>query len=385
MVNGEEMAGIRPDESSQGGSDMVVKKISAKKKRIWKKKLFGSRKLRSVVLLNLVTIAYASNILVVKEVETSMDPAAFSAVRFVLSAMPFLPFVFEARNDVQIRKAGLELGLWMGLGQLMEAFGLLTAEAGRASFISLFTVIVVPLFENMLGTLVPVHTWFGILMSVLGMAMLECSGAPPNVGDLLNFLSAVFFGLHTLRTEHITRKTKKGNFLALLGYEVSVIAIISTIWYLIGGTCEAIQDGASEPWSWPIIWDHMVAFPWIPALYTGVLSTGFCLWAEIDAMRDVSATEAAVIYGMEPIWGAAFAWFILGERWELPGWIGAALVLGGSLTVQMYDFYHQESRKTQKKNNAAKLLVVSQPQKQMKSLTTAPVVVNPKGIDKLNK
>ena len=69
-----------------------------------------------------------------------MDPAAFSAVRFAVSAIPFLPFVFRARNDAQTRKAGMELGLWISLGYLIEALGLLTAEAGRASFLSLFTV-----------------------------------------------------------------------------------------------------------------------------------------------------------------------------------------------------------------------------------------------------
>lgn len=69
-----------------------------------------------------------------------MDPAAFSAVRFAVSAIPFLPFVFRARRDVQTRKAGLELGLWVSLGYLVEALGLLTSEAGRASFFSFVTV-----------------------------------------------------------------------------------------------------------------------------------------------------------------------------------------------------------------------------------------------------
>ena len=46
------------------------------------------------------------------------------------------------------------------------------------------------------------------------------------------------------------------------------------------------------------------------------------------AMRDVSATETAIIYGLEPVWGSAFAWFLLGERWGATGRVGAALVLG---------------------------------------------------------
>lgn len=49
---------------------------------------------------------------------------------------------------------------------------------------------------------------------------------------------------------------------------------------------------------------------------------------QLLAMRSVSATEAAVIFTLEPLWGAAFAWFLLGERWGLRGWIGAAFILG---------------------------------------------------------
>lgn len=49
---------------------------------------------------------------------------------------------------------------------------------------------------------------------------------------------------------------------------------------------------------------------------------------QMAAMRDVSAAETAIIYGLEPVWGAGFAWFLLGERWGASGWIGAALVLG---------------------------------------------------------
>lgn len=174
----------------------------------------------------------ASNIPVVKEVEAIMDPATFTVVRFAMSAIPFIPFVWQARGDVRIRNAGIELGFWVSLGYLMQALGLLTSDAGRASFISMFTVsfladpllcsekivvmreflklqfwynfwvnfyqvIVVPLLDGMLGAEVPSLTWFGAVVSILGVAMLESSGSPPCVGVLsfLTFLcySVVYF------------------------------------------------------------------------------------------------------------------------------------------------------------------------------------------------
>ncbi|GAB4840414.1 hypothetical protein Ancab_021182 [Ancistrocladus abbreviatus] len=306
------------------------------KRSLWQRIFFPSKRVRGIILLNLITVVYASNIPVVKEVEATMDPAAFSVFRFAVSAIPFVPFAFRARNDAHTRRAGVELGVWVSLGYLMQALGLLTSDAGRSSFISMLTVIVVPLLEGMLGVKVPALTWFGALMSVIGVAMLESSGSPPCVGDLLTFLSAVFFGVHMLRTERIARITNKENYLPLLGYEVCVIAVLSIMWYFIGGWCAGTQGWDPHSWSWKLLWESLVSVPWIPAIYTGFFSTGLCLWVEMAAMRDISATETAIIYGLEPVWGAGFAWFFLGERWGPAGWVGAALIIGASLMVQIF-------------------------------------------------
>ncbi|KAJ6677098.1 hypothetical protein OIU85_010293 [Salix viminalis] len=327
-------------------SDRVGLVSSIVKKQPWRKVLFASDKIKSILLLNVITIVYASNIPVVKAVEEMMDAAAFSAVRFVVSAIPFLPFVFRARDDVQIRNAGIELGLWVSLGYLIEALGLLTAEAGRASFISLITVIAVPLLDGMLGAYVPARTWFGVLMSSIGIGMLECSGSPPNIGDLLSFVSAIFFGIHMLRTEHFSRSTKKENFLPLLGYEVCVLALLSTMWVMFGGWFDGNQELDQSSWTWETIRDWFIAFPWIPALYTGVFSTGLCLWVEIAAM---------------------------------PGWVGAALVLGGSLTVQIFGTStSHESLKTGEKEQSGDLLL--EKQNPQGSLSPSPVVRSGKDI-----
>ncbi|KAG0469606.1 hypothetical protein HPP92_016306 [Vanilla planifolia] len=262
-----------------------------RRRPLWKRIVFASKKVRSIMLLNVITVIYASDIPVLKEVEQIVDPAVFTVVRFSITALPFLPFMLKPDVNSNVRSTGIELGLWISLGYLCQALGLLTSEAGRASFISAFTVTFNPYS----------------LLSFL--STIDYS----KVGDVLNFLSALFFGIHILRTEQIVRSTKKTKLSALLGYEVVVVALSSAICFM----------GM----------DYFI--PWIPALYTGVFSTGLCLVAEMDAMRDVSATETAIIYGLEPVWGAAFAWFLLGERWDFSEWIGAALVLCGSLLVQV--------------------------------------------------
>ncbi|XP_060213583.1 uncharacterized protein LOC132640817 [Lycium barbarum] len=323
-----------PNEGKRKKSRNLSLKSLLRRRSMWKRILFASTKMRSIILLNVTAVIYASNIPVVKEIEGVVDPGIFNVVRFASAAIPFLPFVLRA-NDTRTRNAGIELGFWVSLGYLMQAIGLLTSDAGRASFLSMLTIVVVPLLDGMLGSIIPARTWFGALMSMFGIVMLESSGSPPCVGDLLNFLSALFFGVHLLRTEHISRSTSKEDFIPLLGYEMLVVALVSTLWYFIGGSFFGTQAVNLSDWTWSTFWSSTLSFPWIPALYTGLFSTGLCLWIEMAAMSNVSATETAIIYGLEPVWGAGFAWFLLGERWGLSGWIGAALVLGGSLSVQI--------------------------------------------------
>ncbi|KZV56493.1 hypothetical protein F511_22301 [Dorcoceras hygrometricum] len=345
--------------------------VSAMERRHFRKKsVLGSKKFGSIILLHVITIIYASNISIIKDAESFTDPAYFSAVRFVLSTIPFLPSIFQARNDIQTRNSGLELGLWVGLGYLSEAVGLLTSDAGRASFISLFTVIIIPVLESVLGVMIPARTWFGILMSVLGISMLECCGSPPKIGDLFNFLSAIFFGIHTLRTKHISRTVGEEKFSALLGYEVGVVAVLSTIWCLVAASFDHAQDSEGISWTWELFFDWIYAFPWVPALYTGVFSTVIGLWGEIAAMREISATETAVIYGLEPVWGAGFAWLLLGERWEAAGWIGAALVLGGSLMVQVFGAGGGESEDT----NDGEKATISHYTNHQKTMSASPIM-----------
>lgn len=43
----------------------------------------------------------------------------------------------------------------------------------------------VPLLDGMLGAVVPARIWFGAIMSIVGVGMLECSGSPPNVSVII--------------------------------------------------------------------------------------------------------------------------------------------------------------------------------------------------------
>ncbi|KAF2316800.1 hypothetical protein GH714_042141 [Hevea brasiliensis] len=130
-------------------------------KAVWdflKEKYQGDERIRGMKNI------FASNIPVVKEVEAIMDPTTFTVLQFAVST-------------TSIHTICIELGL-------------MTLDAGLVSFISMFTVgffqclgeiIVLPLLNGMLGSVFPDCTWFGALMSIIGVKILESGGSPPSV------------------------------------------------------------------------------------------------------------------------------------------------------------------------------------------------------------
>ncbi|KAM0015042.1 hypothetical protein Hdeb2414_s0033g00721541 [Helianthus debilis subsp. tardiflorus] len=101
------------------------------------------------------------------------------------------------------------------------------------------------------------------------------------------------------------------NISTLINLQVFVIALSSIIWYLIGGVIDGNLEYHPSSRTSEMFVNEIMKFPWIPALYTGVFSTGLCLWIEPQ--------NPQLFIGLEPVWGAGFAWFFLGERWGVSG------------------------------------------------------------------
>lgn len=72
---------------------------------------------------------------------------------------------------------------------------MLTADASRGAFLSGFTVVAVPLMAGLCGTAkLKRSTWAAVGAALVGISLLEDSGAPASWGDFWSFASAVLFG-----------------------------------------------------------------------------------------------------------------------------------------------------------------------------------------------
>jgi len=296
-----------------------------------------------LVLLNILVLLCASNWVVVKQATDAAAPANFTALRFLVAALAFAPFLPRVKQETFV--AGLELGFWSAAGYATQALGLLTTDASRASFLSAFTVVAVPLLSGtrVAGepkTVQPV-TWLCAASAILGVFLLEDAAVDPGPGDAWALASALLFAVQIMRTEARSRETEEEQVLPLLAVTVATVAAISAaaagLLACAGeGNSVASALGAARVWLSHPSESLTSLLPRAPELlWTGLLSTDAVLLIELVALRDVTSIDAAIIYTLEPVLGAFLAWLLLGERFGPLGFVGAAIILSSALAAQL--------------------------------------------------
>ncbi|GJP44414.1 hypothetical protein CLOM_g3822, partial [Closterium sp. NIES-68] len=339
-----------------------------------------------LVVLNIVTMLYATNTTIVKGAEEAAGgPLPFCLGRFAIAALALSPLLPAGLSNPTVRRCGVEMGLWTSLAYLSQAFALITTGAGRVSFISTFTMIEVPLVAGLLGARIPPLVWAATASAVAGVLLLEAnSEASTLVGDGLALVSAMAFGLQIIRSEKFAKSVPPSATLDLISVQIFTVACCAAVGVAITSfvdlpststalaeTAAAVAAAVAAPaavtasatefatglssspldGSYSQFQDLLTilpstddltrlvsqasTWPWLQMAYTGVVSTALCLWLEILAFRHVAASDAAVIYTLDPLYSAVLATIVLHEEWTTLSYVGAALIFGGSVVVQL--------------------------------------------------
>lgn len=266
--------------------------------------------LLGILALALVALLWGTTFAVVRGTLEQISPALILALRFSLAGLFFLPWL---RSDSRALLAGAELGIWLFGGYALQTAGLLYTTASRSAFISALAVVLVPLLAIWAGRKLGVSAWLSVALALAGVILLVGSGGSPNLGDLLTVISALLYAIYILRLESYAFRFSP---LPLTAAQLTSVALFSWLWVGFDDT-------------------NFASIPWPTLVYLGIFTTAATTWLQTWAQGQINAVEAAVIYSLEPVFGAIFAFWLLGETLGFRGWLGAALVIGATLIMQI--------------------------------------------------
>ena len=234
--------------------------------------------------------------------------------------------VYVDRHIKSVWFRGVFVGLFLFLGFTMQTIGLRYTAASRSGFFTGLLVVIVPPLAFLLRTSrTPLSSWFGILPAVVGVYLLsDPSTGGLNRGDWLTIACAVVFAMQMIVLEVVARGLEDVWKLTLS--QIVTVFIGSLIWSLVEGVQFQIIPEA-----------------WLAVAYTAIFGCIIAVWLQTRYQPQVPAGHAALIFTLEPVFAATFAWIILGETWTLQGLFGAALILLAML-VSSYGLKHYTSK-----------------------------------------
>ena len=291
--------------------------------------------------LVLTTLVWGTTFFMAKDILESWPPLAYMAARFGLAAVVLVALFWRliARANRAEWRAGATLGVLMGTGFALQAVGQVYTTASKSAFVTGLTTPLVPFVafallrarpskENLIG--VALATFGGLLI----LAPQDDAGV--NFGDLVTLVSITMFALHMTLLSVYARRFDVRRLTVL--QVVSIAALVVSVWLSLRACVWLFGAGMLPEFvvreSAPLTLGTRVA---VQLVYLAVVATVavFFLWTW--GQSRTTATHAAVIFSLEPVFATFFAVLARGpEEWlGGRGWAGAGLVFAGIVVSEL--------------------------------------------------
>jgi len=280
-------------------------------------------KIKAEVILLGVVIIWGYTFPVIKNVLNIIPPFTFLTYRFFL-AFSLIYLIFRNRlrriNSLTIKK-GFLVGLFLFLGYFGQTVGTQFTTATKTAFITGISVVIVPIISYFwIREKIYRNSAIGVLLAMIGLWLMNTNGTiyHINLGDSLVFLGAIGFALYIVAVDIYTKKL---DYVQLVFIQLITVSLMSFLMAIIYEK-EALTFSYNS-------------YVWWAVVLNGVFATALAFYLQNRFQKYSNPTKIAIIFSAEPVFGALFSYFILGEIIGIFGFMGGVSIFSGMFVAQI--------------------------------------------------
>ncbi|WP_353949212.1 DMT family transporter [Sporolactobacillus sp. Y61] len=282
---------------------------------------------RADLLLVLATAMWGSSYLFMKSGLETLDVFNLIALRFLIAFLVTAAlFCRELRHtDRHTLFCSMILAINLCLVFTGILYGLKSTSAAKAGFLVALTVVFVPLLNFVLFRKKPgMNVSAGACLSLTGIGFLTWNGQfLLQPGDLLCILGALANASYILLTDHFTKRV---NTICLGVWQMGFAGIFALTFSFLIET------------------PHLPSGPdaWLSVLGLAILCSAAGYMLQTVAQKYTVPAHASLIFSLEPVFAALFAFIFMGEALPARGTIGAAIILSGIMIMEVdpWKYFH---------------------------------------------
>lgn len=279
------------------------------------------KSLRADLSLLLVTIFWGAGFPATKIALQTMTPYYHIGIRFAIASLLLAVLFYKKLKDLNksLIKPALILSSLLFATYAFQTVGIQYTTASKSSFFCGLAVLIVPLFSVFyLKTKLELKTVVSVLTATLGLFLLSYTGGnfDFNIGDFLTILCSICYAWQLIFT---------GTYVQ--GHDATLLAIVQLMFVSVFGMIFAIiLEPFPTEMSMPSFWSLM---------FSAVLCTAFAFWMQTTAQKFTPASHIALIFTMEPVFGAITSFLVLGEVLGTKGIIGGMFIVAAMLISEL--------------------------------------------------
>lgn len=246
----------------------------------------------------------------VKGALDSVDPIMLVGYRFLLSAALLIPFAFARRKKEQLLKPAAILAALLATLYVSQTIGLRYTTASNSGFITGLFILFVPAFLFLFFRKSP--TWpqrIAVALALAGLWVLTGGVSSFNKGDAMTLISAVTYAGHLLATDLYVKRDADAVLLAFHQF------------WMAGAICLFLGAASGVP----MRIDSLNAGAVV--VFLAVFPTLSAFFIQMVAQKKVAAVKVALIFSLEPVFAAIFAWTLGGERFRATSALGGGMIV----------------------------------------------------------
>ena len=265
-----------------------------------------------------------------------IGPHTFNVGRFFIGFLTLLPFfLFFELKKIKKKKIDIKkvlsylvfLGFVLGVGQALQQISLIHTDVANTGVFTVMYVLIVPFISYFIFSK-KIHwsIWPAVFFCVIGGLFLsELKNVSVRYGDMLGILSAFCWAIHII---YISKTVKLFNFPITIAMSQCFVAFLFTILPMFVYENPLFTNILKDSYE---------------ILYVGILSSGLAFLLQTYTLQNLTPAPSAIIFSLEGVFAAVFAWLILDQLLNEIKILGIFLILFAVIFSQIIPIYDKKN------------------------------------------